>query len=118
MSPNSTPLDNLAIISKLTELILWFDNEDIDQTNMTQKMLTNLLKFDSDMLLYFLETAQLRTMSDTEYKTFLLDTCTLLKKNTNTNLDWNMQRVYKMRDLNDNINMPIQQWGKWIISQH
>ena len=117
MSPNSAP-DNLAIVSKLIELILWFDNEHIEQTKITQKILINLLQFDSDMLLYFLETAQLRTMSDTEYKTFLLDTCTLLKKNTKMNVDWNIQRVYKIRDLNDNINIPIQQWGKWIISQH
>lgn len=117
MSPNSTP-NNLAIVSKLIELILWFDNERIEQTNIAQKTIMNLLQFDSDMLFYFLETAQLRAMSDTEYKTFLLDTCALFKKNTRTNVDWNMQRVYKMRDLNDNINMPIQQWAKWIISQH
>jgi hypothetical protein len=117
MSPNSTP-DNLAIVSKLTELILWFDNTHIDQTKMTQKTLMSLLQFDSDMLLYYLETSQLRTMSDAEYKVFLSDTCSLLKKNTNQNVDWNMQRIYKMRDLNDNINMPIQQWGKWLASHH
>lgn len=117
MSPNTTP-ENLAIISKLTELILWFDNKQIDQTQMTQKTMMNLLQFDSDMLLYYLETAQLRTMSDAEYKAFLSDTSSLLKKNAKANVDWNMQRVYKMRDLNDNINMPIQQWGKWIISHH
>ena len=117
MSPNSTP-GNLAIVSKLTELILWFDNKHIDQTKMTQKTLMSLLHFDSDMLLYYLETSQLRTMSDAEYKTFLSDTCGLLKKNTNQNVDWNMQRIYKMRDLNDNINMPIQQWGKWLVSHH
>jgi hypothetical protein len=117
MSPDSTP-NNLAIVSKLTELILWFDNQSIDQTKISQKTLMSLLKFDGDMLFYFLETAQLRTMSDTEYTTFLSDACTLLKKNTKANVDWNMQRIYKMRDLNDNINMPIQHWAKWIISQH
>ena len=50
MSPNSAP-DNLAIVSKLIELILWFDNEHIEQTKITQKILINLLQFDSDMLL-------------------------------------------------------------------
>ena len=119
ITPNNTKrLDDYAKVSKLVELILWFDNRNVSQYDIQKKTILNCFQVDCDMLTYCLEIAQMRKMNKDEYALFLSDMCVILKKHKKqTDDDYEIQKVYKIRDFDDNINLPMKQWCKWLISR-
>ena len=110
--------DEYAKVSKLTEVILWFENSDISQSSIQKKTIINFFQLDYDVITYCLEIAQLRKMNDTEYTSFLPEIYTTLKKyKKRTDDDFEIQKVYKIRDLNENVELPMKQWCKWLIAR-
>jgi hypothetical protein len=68
--------------------------------------------------MYCLEIAQLRKMNEDEYALFLSEIFTTLKKYKRRNdEDFEIQKIYKIRDFNDNIKLPMKQWCKWLIAR-
>ena len=83
---------------------------------LKKKTILNCFQVDYDTVLYCLEIAQLRKMDDTEYEAFLSDMYSTLKKYTCKDLD--IQKIYKIRDLNDSLKLSTKQWCKWLITPH
>jgi hypothetical protein len=68
--------------------------------------------------MYCLEIAQLRKMNEDEYALFLSEIYTILKKyKKRTDDDFEIQRIYKIRDLNEYVELPMKQWCKWLIAR-
>ena len=110
--------DEYAKVSRLTELILWSNKSDIYKSDIQKKTVMNCFLLDYDVIVYCLEITQLRKMNETEYASFLSDIYQVLKKyKKRTDNDYEIQKVYKIRDLNDNVNLPVKQWCKWLIAR-
>ena len=113
-----TPRDNMkyaaeyAKVSKLTDIILWSGG----MRTIKKKAIMNCFLVDYDTVLYCLEIAQLRKMDNAEYEAFLSDMYSTLKKHNCKDLD--IQKIYKIRNLNDSLKMPMKQWCKWLITPH
>jgi len=113
-----TPTENLksvlkyARVSKLIDIILWSGG----MRTLKKKTILNCFQVDYDTVLYCLEIAQLRKMDDTEYEAFLSDMYSTLKKHACKDLD--IQKIYKIRDLNDSLKLSTKQWCKWLITPH
>lgn len=107
-----------AKVSRLTELILWFGNSNISQSSIQKITIMNCFHLDYDAIIYCLEIAQLRKMNEDEYALFLSEIFTTLKKYKRRNdEDFEIQKIYKIRDFNDNIKLPMKQWCKWLIAR-
>ena len=113
-----TPNDNIqsvlkyAKVSKLIDVILWSGG----MRTIKKKTIMNCFQVDYDTLMYCLEIAQLRKMDNTEYEAFLLEIYSTLKKHNCKDLD--IQKIYKIRDLNDSLKMSTKQWCKWLVTPH
>ena len=113
-----TPRDNMkyaaeyAKVSKLTDIILCSGG----MRTIKKKAIMNCFLVDYDTVLYCLEIAQLRKMDNAEYEAFLSDMYSTLKKHNCKDLD--IQKIYKIRNLNDSLKMPMKQWCKWLITPH
>lgn len=110
---NISPSDQYAKISKLVELSIWTGSM---RLNLKKKTIMNCFQVDYESVLYCLEITRLRNMDDLEYEAFLSQMYITLKKHTCRDID--IQKIYKIRDLKDNLNLPIRQWCKWLVTHH
>jgi len=108
---NVTTSDQYAKVSKLVELCIWTGGM---RLNLKKKTIMNCFQVDYESVLYCLEITRLRNMGDPEYEAFLSQMCITLKKHTCRDID--IQKIYKIRDLQDNLNLPIRQWCKWLVT--
>jgi len=108
---NVGPSDKYAKVSKLVDLILWTGGM---RSTIKKKTIMNCFQVDYDTVIYCLEITRLRNMDDVEYETFLSQMYVTLKKRSCQDLE--IQKIYKIRDLNDNLNLPISQWCKWLVT--
>lgn len=107
-----------AKVSRLTELILWSNTIDLYKSDIQKKTIMNCFHLDYDTITYCLEMAQLRKMNEDEYALFLSEIYTMLKKyKKRTDDDFDIQRIYKIRDLNEYVELPMKQWCKWLIAR-
>jgi hypothetical protein len=115
LTPNDKPKtnDKYDRVSKLIDIILWSGGM---RCNIKKKTIMNCFKVDYDTLLYCLEITQLRQMDNTEYEAFLYEIYLILKKRICD--DIYIQKIYKIRDLNDNLKLPMKQWCKWLVTPH
>ena len=108
---NVDPSDKYAKVSKLVDLILWTGGM---RSTIKKKTIMNCFQVDYDTVLYCLEITRLRNMNDIEYETFLSQMYVTLKKHSCRDLE--VQKIYKIRDLNENMSLPIKQWCKWLVT--
>jgi hypothetical protein len=108
---NVTTSDQYAKVSKLVELCIWTGGM---RLNIKKKAIMNCFQVDYESVLYCLEITRLRNIDDPEYEAFLSQMCITLKKHTCRDID--IQKIYKIRDLQDNLNLPIRQWCKWLVT--
>jgi len=109
---NSKPVLKYAKVSKLIDIILWSGG----MRNIKKKTIMNCFQVDYDTLMYCLEIAQLRKMDNAEYEAFLIEIYLTLKKHNCK--DHDIQKIYKIRDLNDSLQMSTKQWCKWLVTPH
>ncbi len=102
--------DKYARVSKLVDAILWCGGM---RTNIKKKIIMNCFLVDYDTVLYYIELTQLLYMDNSDYEKFLSEMCLVLKKYKCSDL--NSQKIYKLRDLDKNMNLPMKQWCKWLI---
>ncbi len=77
----------------------------------------NCFHLDYDAIMYCLEIAQFRKMNEDEYALFLSEIYIILKKYKKGPYDdFEIQRIYKIRDFNVNVNLPMKHWCKWLIA--
>ena len=102
-----------ARVSRLADLIIWCGGMRADTKKRT---FMNCFLVDYDTVIYCLEIAQLRNMDNVEYETFLTNMHFTLKKHSLK--DHEIQKIYKIRDLDDSLKLPIKQWCKWLVTRH
>jgi hypothetical protein len=98
-----------ARISKLIDVILWTGG----LRTLKKKTILNCFLVDYDAMHDCLEIAQLRKMDNVEYEVFLSEMYAILKKHK-----CNIQKIYKICDINDSLQLNTKQWCKWVIAPH
>lgn len=113
-----TPIDNIkptvkyAMVSKLTDSIIWSG----EMRTIKKQTIINCFRVDYETILFCLEIAKLRKMDNTEYESFLCEIYSMLKKKKYTDLD--IQKIYKIRDINNSLGLNLKQWCKWLMISH
>jgi hypothetical protein len=115
-------VDNMASISKITETILWWDNNKIIRESLCSKLLCNLCSLSiylkDDLLCAFIEYGQKRTMNNDEYAEFLACTIKLFREKIKTNsilsvVQWTQNMIeHNIDEMN---NITIQKWCRTIM---
>jgi len=109
-------------IAKLTEIIIWLANSNIQQTdidfNVVKSICEILHNSDDNLFGSYIEFGQKRTMNTVEYNEFLHHTLKIFRENsklkTYSERDWEEQILKKMPDIEDAKNMVISKWCKWL----
>jgi hypothetical protein len=105
--------DNTTLdIVRTTELILWFENDNVNQSSITKRMITGLLKHD---IYEYIDIARKRKMTGDEYVMFLTETLSIFNK-TKKKFIWNDVALHIIQNWDEHANMPIKQWCKWLKS--
>jgi len=109
-------------IAKLTEIIIWFANSNIQQTdidfNIVKSICEILHNSDDNLFGSYIEFGQKRTMNIVEYNEFLHHALKIFRENskfkTYSERNWEEQILKKMPDIEDAKNMVISKWCKWL----
>jgi hypothetical protein len=101
-----------ARISKLIDIILWSGG----MRTLKKKTIMNCFQVNYDAVTYCIEISQLRKMDNAEYEIFISDMYSTLKKNNCDDLD--IQKIHKIRNINESLKLPIKQWCKWLVTPH
>lgn len=117
-----TTLSIMPRITKLTETILWLENNSIQQTdidfNAIKSICEMLHNYDDNLFGSYIEFGQKRTMNTVEYNEFLHHTLKIFRENsklkTHSERDWEEQILKKMPDIEDAKNLVISKWCKWL----
>ena len=108
----------ISSISKTIDTLFWWNNTDIDRTKINKDLMINFACLsDTDFVNSYLEIAQQRKMDTQTYVDFLTETYKIIKKNNKLpdNDRWIVNYVSKKTDWDDNVNMPIKKWCKWLL---
>lgn len=110
-------------ISKFINVLLWWNNSTIGRYSILKefsiKYINHFLlsteneKIFENIILY-LEIAQNKMMTTEEYSEFLKESYLRIKKQTF--IDWNENVIFKIKDYQENLDKPIIDWVKWLIS--
>lgn len=110
-------------ISKFINILLWWNNTTICRhfilKEFSIKYINNFLlsieneKIFENIILY-LEIAQKKDMTSDQYSEFLKETYNRIKKQNF--IHWNEYVIFKIKDYDENLNSPIIDWVKWLIS--
>ena len=101
-----------ARISKLIDIILWSGG----MRTLKKKTIMNCFQVNYDAVIYCIEISQLRKMDNAEYEIFISDMYLTLKKNNCADLD--IQKIHKIRNINESLKLPMKQWCKWLVTPH
>ena len=111
-------------VSKLIELLFWWDNPDIIQYKISInifKSLSNMIINSEDSFIFsYFEFSQRRIMNHTEYMEFLDYSVKLLKETIKTALpsqvEWEKNNIYKLNNIEINSkDFTIRKWCKWVM---
>ena len=117
-------ITKMKLMSKLIEMIFWWDNYDIVQCEISSsilKTLSNMIIHSNDsFIISYIEFSQRRIMNHIEYIEFLNCSVKLLKDLTKTGLpkqiDWEKNNINKMNDIETNSKeLTIRKWCKWVM---
>ena len=122
-SDKNSIVDNMASISKIIEIILWWDNNTINRTTLCSKLLHNIcslsVNLNDDLLCAYIECGQKRTMDNDEYVEFLTYSVKLFREKIKTDSilsvdQWILNSIWTN---NDTINeMTIKKWCRTIMN--
>jgi hypothetical protein len=121
---DETLISKMKIMSKLIEMLFWWDNSEIIQYEITRnilKVLTNMLiHSDDSFIVSYIEFSQRRVMNHIEYMEFLDYSVKLLKETMKTGLpkqiEWEKNNITKINDIETNSKeFTIRKWCKWVM---
>lgn len=121
---DETLISKMKIMSKLIEMLFWWDNSEIIQYEITRnilKVLTNMLiHSDDSFIVSYIEFSQRRVMNHIEYIEFLDYSVKLLKETMKTGLpkqiEWEKNNITKINDIETNSKeFTIRKWCKWVM---
>jgi hypothetical protein len=121
---DETLISKMKIMSKLIEMLFWWDNSEIIQYEITRnilKALTNMLiHSDDSFIVSYIEFSQRRVMNHIEYMEFLDYSVKLLKETMKTGLpkqiEWEKNNITKINDIETNSKeFTIRKWCKWVM---
>ena len=94
---------------KTMETILWFENVNVNRTQITKRLIVELLRHDD--ISKYIDIAHKRDMTNDEYVVFLDETTALFKRSK-----WNDVSLYILQHWDKHVNMKIKPWCKWLKS--
>ena len=110
-------------ISKFINILLWWNNTHVCRHYILKeysiKYINHFLlsteneKIFENIILY-LEIAQKKDMTSDQYSEFLKETYNRIKKQNF--IHWNEYVIFKIKDYDENLNSPMIDWVKWLIS--
>jgi len=117
-------IDKMKQMSKLMEIIFWWDNPNINQSKISInifKSISNMIINTEDLFIpsYF-EFAQRRIMNHEEYMEFIECSIKLLKETIKTSLpnlvEWEKNKLKKYNDIElKTKELSIRKWCKWVM---
>jgi len=115
-------LSTIPRITKLTETILWLDNNTIQHTDINFYIVKSICEilhnYDDNIINSYIEFGQKRNMNIEEYNEFLSQVFKIFRENakqkTYSQSDWEEQILKKMPYIEDAKNQTVSKWCKWI----
>ena len=117
-------INKMKQLSKLVELLFWWDNPDIIQSEISINIFKNLsnviIRSEDTFILSYFEFSQRRIMNHTEYMEFLEYSVKLLKETIKTSLpnlvEWEKKLLEKYNDIEINSKeLSMRKWCKWVM---
>jgi len=115
-------LSTIPRVTKLIELIMWFDNNLIQQNDIEFDIVKSICELlhnsDDNLINSLIEFGQKRTMNTIEYNEFLNHAFKILRKNlkhkTYSERDWKDQIIKKFPSIEESTKLSVSKWCKWL----